>query len=119
MLNQEVHVSCYKSLVFDLKPDPIINKTGPSRRTTNCSSQISNYNSSLVNIATSKPTTPLCESHCGTTANESFNTSCIFENQERDPNNATPIKICFHDDKEAGQDNALAMVICMCFIVYV
>ena len=116
-LNQQVYVSCHKSLVFQLKSVSTINKTGPSRRMKNCSSQISNYNSGLIDITNSKSITPLCESHCGTTAKEPFNTSYILENQQHDPNNTTPIEICFHDNKEVSPANALAIVICTCFIV--
>ncbi|CAF2015736.1 unnamed protein product [Rotaria magnacalcarata] len=73
---------------------------GLSRRVKHYSNQVSIPHSVLANITSNESTTPLGVSYYRTSTNESFNTSFIFENQERDANKVAPIEIYFDDDKE-------------------
>ncbi|CAF4064432.1 unnamed protein product [Rotaria sp. Silwood2] len=99
LLNQQVHVVCYKSLVFDLVPVSTITKTGRPRRIKNCSSQASNFSTALIDI-TNNVSSATSTSHFTNNKNNSLNTSFLFQNRTCGLNALTPIDICFDDENE-------------------
>jgi len=103
LLNHQIHVTCYKSLVRDLQKISTIIKKERSTVLKNYS-QSSNINPVLTDITNNQPTTTYDPYFFSTTTdtNVLFNTPFSFRNRNRDLNTTTSINSFLNDDKEVS-----------------
>jgi hypothetical protein len=105
LLNRQVHVTCYKSLVYDLEKVSNITKTGRPRLVKNYS-QSSNINPVLTDIINNQSTTTTTYDpyffSTTTNSNTLFKTPFLCRNRTRDLNTTTSINSFLNDNKEVS-----------------